>query len=89
MIKIRDEMRYMRSFIIFAILVFFTGNYVFAQEWIVPEEAKEVKCPFKFVPDSVKRGESLFLKNCQSCHGYPGKNNVAKINPPAEGSCNT
>jgi cytochrome c5 len=59
---------------------------VFAQStapaWVVPKEAKEKVCPFKFTPESVKSGENIFQKNCKSCHGDPGKQNWAKIIPP-------
>ena len=62
--------------------VFLTAIQAFSQGWTVPEENRMVVSPFKFVPDSVKKGEAIFLKNCQSCHGLPGKGNWAKITPP-------
>jgi hypothetical protein len=37
--------------------------------------------PFRFNSDSIKKGEAIFIKNCQSCHGNPGKKNWAKITP--------
>ncbi|MCX6248959.1 MAG: cytochrome c [Bacteroidetes bacterium] len=59
---------------------------VFAQSpptaWVIPEEAKEKVAPFIFTVETVKSGESLFQKNCKSCHGDPGKQNWAKIAPP-------
>ncbi|MCK9422626.1 MAG: cytochrome c [Bacteroidales bacterium] len=53
-----------------------------AQAWIVPDDQKGKVAPFKFTPVMVKQGEQLYLKNCQSCHGLPGKNNWVRITPP-------
>lgn len=53
-----------------------------AQDWVVPDEQKAVTAPFKFTPDMQKQGEQIYLKNCQSCHGLPGKDNWAKLTPP-------
>ncbi|MEI7982184.1 MAG: cytochrome c [Bacteroidota bacterium] len=53
-----------------------------AQNWVVPDDQKGKVSPFRFTPVLVQKGEQLYLKNCQSCHGLPGKNNGAKITPP-------
>jgi len=69
---------------IYCLLFFFillTAIRTYSQVWTVPEENRMVVSPFKFIQDSVKKGETIFLKNCQSCHGLPGKNNWAKITP--------
>lgn len=63
-------------------LALFLTSQVFAQTWTVPEENKALVSPFKFVPDSIKKGEAVYMKNCQSCHGIPGKDNWARITPP-------
>jgi len=55
---------------------------VSSQTWIVPDEQKAVVAPFKFTPGMQKQGEQIYLKNCQSCHGLPGKDNWAKLTPP-------
>lgn len=55
-----------------------------AQNWTAPEEAREVVAPFLFTPESVKAGETLYTKNCQSCHGAIGKNMPAPIIPKPE-----
>jgi len=72
------------SVLIFIFIVLRIG--VFAQPtaplWVVPEEAKVKVCPFQFTPETVKNGESVFQKNCKSCHGEPGKQSWAKIVPP-------
>jgi cytochrome c5 len=50
--------------------------------WVVPDDAKSKVCPVLFSPETVKGGETVFNKNCKSCHGEPGKQNWAKIVPP-------
>ena len=49
--------------------------------WIVPDDQKSRSAPVKFTPDMAKQGEAVYLKNCQSCHGLPGKRNFAAITP--------
>jgi mono/diheme cytochrome c family protein len=77
-------MNHKKAAVLFMFLAVLAGVRSFAQDWVVPEEAKAKVCPYQFTPDSVKKGEAIFIKNCQSCHGYPGKNNVAKITPVPE-----
>jgi hypothetical protein len=62
-------------------LMFITGIQLVAQVWVVPEDQKMKVSPFRFNADSIKKGETVYFKNCQSCHGNPGKNNWAKITP--------
>jgi len=57
------------------------GIKLFAQTWIVPEENKKKVAPFRFTQEMQKKGEILYVKNCQSCHGLPGKNNFIKLTP--------
>lgn len=46
---------------------------LFSQEWVVPAERKGKLSPFKFEDKTRKEGERLYLINCKSCHGTPGK----------------
>jgi mono/diheme cytochrome c family protein len=55
---------------------------VSAQDWIVPDDQKNIANPLPYNLDNVKKGKELFLKNCKSCHGDPGKNNVLPLTPP-------
>ena len=64
------------------ILIFSIGTKVSAQTWVVPDDQKAIVAPMKFTPDMQKQGEQIYLKNCQSCHGLPGKDNWAKLTPP-------
>lgn len=51
------------------------------QPWVVPEEQKGELATFKFTGEVVAKGAALFAKNCQSCHGQPGKANWVKLVP--------
>lgn len=64
--------------VVYIILV---GQGSYAQPWIVPDDYQKMTAPFLFNATTVKAGEAVFFKNCKSCHGDPGKNNVAKITP--------
>ena len=66
---------------LFILMILIGMNLAAQTEWVVPDEYKMKVSPFKFIEDSVKKGETVFIKNCQSCHGNPGKSNWAKISP--------
>ncbi len=65
------------------LLMVSAAGYLPAQNpgWIVPDDLKSNICPVKFSPEMVKQGEGIYLKNCQSCHGLPTKQNFAAIKP--------
>lgn len=50
--------------------------------WEVPADQKAVRSPVKFTPELQKAGEHIYQKNCQSCHGTPGKDDWARLVPP-------
>jgi len=52
------------------------------QEWVVPPEKKTRLSDTKFTDETIKLGSQVYLINCKSCHGDPGKNNVTKLVPP-------
>lgn len=68
------------SFLITMIL--FLSVNVFAQDWVVPADQKDLENPQSYNLSNVKKGKELFTKNCKSCHGDPGKNNVLPLVPP-------
>jgi len=53
-----------------------------AQEWVVPAEKAAKLSPFAFNDSTRKAGAELYILNCKSCHGDPGKNNVINLVPP-------
>lgn len=52
-----------------------------AQEWTVPAENGARLSPFAFSDSTRKAGAELYMTNCKSCHGDPGKNNVINLVP--------
>lgn len=59
---------------------FFFRSY--GQVWEVPAENKTVKNPSALNNASFKAGKTLYMINCKSCHGDPGKNNALPLLPP-------
>ena len=53
-----------------------------AQEWTVPQDKAKALSPFPFTDETRKAGENVFMTNCKSCHGDPGKGNFIVLNPP-------
>jgi|GEM_PF-38431 len=60
----------------------FAANSQTVTPWEVPADKKAKLADFKFDEASHKAGEQIYLINCKSCHGDPGKNNVSKLVPP-------
>jgi mono/diheme cytochrome c family protein len=51
------------------------------QEWIVPEDLAATSNPSDYTLENVKAGKAIYVKNCKSCHGDPGKNNPLALVP--------
>ncbi|MDX8338379.1 cytochrome c [Draconibacterium sp. IB214405] len=71
----------MKIKILFIALIFFAQQGM-AQEWLVPEDQKNVQNPSEYNLANVKKGKDLYLQNCKSCHGDPGKGNGLPLVPP-------
>lgn len=70
----------MRYYIIIFLLL--SGSLLsYAQEWEVPEERNNRLSSFEFTEASVSAGEDIYVFNCKSCHGDPGKGNYQALNP--------
>lgn len=57
-----------------------------AQTWDVPADQAARLSPFAFSDSTRKAGMEIYMTNCKSCHGDPGKNNVIQnlVPPPPD-----
>ncbi len=66
--------------ILFSALVL-TAMQVSGQDWLVPPDQSAVKNPSDYNLENIKTGKEIYSRNCQSCHGDPGKNNPLALVP--------
>jgi mono/diheme cytochrome c family protein len=64
------------------IIVSLFSLQTYAGNWNVPADKKLKNSYIKFDAASAKTGEAIYTKNCQSCHGNPGKGNSLKSLKP-------
>jgi cytochrome c5 len=71
------------KYIFLVLLGVLVNNHVAKSQgtWDVPEDKKQKSSPFKFDKESQKLGETVYTRNCVSCHGTPGKNNAVALVP--------
>lgn len=67
-------------FVLLASLVF-SAHPLLSQEWLVPPDQSAASNPSEYNLENVKKGKELYTRNCQSCHGDPGKNNPLALVP--------
>jgi mono/diheme cytochrome c family protein len=80
--SVKTETKTMTKRHIFPLFFVLISIQLSAQEWIVPDENIGRLSPFAFSDSTRKAGETLYILNCKSCHGDPGKNNVINLVPP-------
>jgi len=68
------------NILLLAILVL-PAPHVLSQEWPVPPDQSLLPNPSEYNLENVKRGKEIYTRNCQSCHGDPGKNNPLALDP--------
>ncbi|MFV0593095.1 MAG: c-type cytochrome [Draconibacterium sp.] len=71
-----------KQFIITLVITLMAAYQGIAQEWLVPDEQKGMTNPSEYNLSNVKKGKDLYMKNCKSCHGDPGKHNGLPLVPP-------
>ena len=64
-----------------ALLLFACTQLVPGQDWLVPEADAAITNPSPYTLENVKAGKELYMVNCKSCHGDPGKNNPLALVP--------
>lgn len=72
---------YRKINIVIAVLFILPTIPVLGQDWLVPEEDAALENSVEYNLDNVKSGKALYLINCKSCHGDPGKNNALPLVP--------
>lgn len=76
-----EKLLLMKRSCILAILFLTIITKLSAQAWEVPADKKAKASPVLFNAETAKKGESIFQRNCQSCHGEPGKANYVSLTP--------
>jgi len=63
----------------------FIASYLFVNAdetpWPVPEDEQKKTAPALFTNEMKDSGKEIYLKNCKSCHGDIGQNNMVPLNP--------
>lgn len=67
--------------ILAAILVVIPLIQGLGQEWVVSAENSSLENPQEYSLNNVKKGRDVYMLNCKSCHGDPGKNNALPLVP--------
>jgi mono/diheme cytochrome c family protein len=68
------------NILLLAILVL-PAQQVLSQDWLVPPDQSAISNPSEYNLENVKKGKEIYTRNCQSCHGDPGKNNPLALVP--------
>ncbi len=72
---------FMKYFIQIALFTLLATGFARGQDWVVPEDRKGRLSTFPFTDETRQSGEKLYLTNCTSCHGTPGKGNYINLVP--------
>jgi len=64
-----------------AVLLISCAQLVSGQDWMAPEADAALANPSAYTLENVKSGKDVYMLNCKSCHGDPGKNNPLALVP--------
>jgi len=64
-----------------ALLLLCFTPLVLSQDWPVPDADAALTNPLPYTLEHVEAGKDLYMLNCKSCHGDPGKNNPLALVP--------
>ena len=67
--------------LLFVVSLLLSSYQVIGQDWVVPESANALENPLEYNLENIEAGKVLYMKNCKSCHGDPGKNNALPLVP--------
>ena len=67
--------------LLIVVALLFSAQQGISQEWLVPADKQNVKNPSEYNLENVKKGKEIYMRECKSCHGEPGKNNAMPLVP--------
>lgn len=67
--------------LLIVVVLLFSVQQGISQEWLVPADKQNVKNPLEYNLENVKKGKEIYMRECKSCHGEPGKNNALALTP--------
>ncbi len=67
--------------LLIVVVLFLSAQQGISQEWLVPADKQNVKNPSEYNLENVKKGKEIYMRECKSCHGDPGKNNALALSP--------
>jgi mono/diheme cytochrome c family protein len=67
--------------LLIVVVLLFSVQQGISQEWLVPADKQSVKNPSEYNLENVKKGKEIYMRECKSCHGDPGKNNALALVP--------
>lgn len=79
--RVMNNRMCMKYFVPIALFMILTPAFGWGQDWVVPAERKGRLSTFPFTDETRQSGEKLYITNCISCHGTPGKSNYINLVP--------